>query len=123
MNVALWVVQSVLALAFLAAGAMKVSQPVSKLRANMAWVDSVGQPGVKAIGSLEFLGGLGLILPAALKVAVFLTPSAAIGLALTMAGAILLHIRRNEPAQILPALVLLLMLAFVVWGRLGPYQF
>jgi hypothetical protein len=102
---------------------MKVSQPISKLRDKMAWVDSVGQSGVKTIGSLEFLGGLGLVLPAAIKVAVILTPLAAIGLALTMVGAILLHIKRSEPAHIFPSLVLLLMLAFVVWGRLGPYQF
>ena len=123
MNVALWIVQSVLALGFLAAGVMKTSQPISKLRTNMAWVDSVGQPGVKTIGSLEFLGGIGLVLPAAFKVAVFLTPLAAIGLAITMFGAILLHLKRSEPAQSIPALVLLLLLAFVVWGRLGPYQF
>jgi uncharacterized membrane protein YphA (DoxX/SURF4 family) len=123
MNVALWIVQSVLALAFVAAGVMKTCLPISKLRTNMAWVDTVGQPGVKTIGSLEFLGGLGLVLPAALKVAVILTPLAAIGLALTMVGAILLHIKRGEPAQTIPSLVLLLMLAFVVWGRLGPYQF
>lgn len=38
MNIALWVVQVLLALAFLAAGAMKASQPVENLKKNMGWV-------------------------------------------------------------------------------------
>lgn len=64
MNIALWIVASVLALAFLAAGLMKISQPQEKLAASgMAWTEGFNSGAVKAIGLAEVLGALGLVLP------------------------------------------------------------
>ena len=122
MNIALWVVQILLALAFAAAGFMKVSQPLEKLSVRMGWVHSVGERGVRTIGILEILGAIGLILPIALHILPWLTPIAAIGLVLTMIGAAILHVRRNEMAGVAPTIVLLLLAAFIVWGRfaVGP---
>jgi len=62
-NVFLWIVAGLLALAFLGAGAMKLSQPREKLAASMGWVNDFSAPMVKTIGALEVLGALGLILP------------------------------------------------------------
>src|SRR6266540_3214215 len=63
-NVVVWVVQVLLAVAFLGAGAMKVSQPRQRLATNMGWVEDYSDTGVKTVGALEVLAALGLILPA-----------------------------------------------------------
>ena len=64
MNVVIWVVQVALGLAFILAGFMKATQPREKLTERMTWVEDYSGPQVKLIGSIEVLGGLGLILPA-----------------------------------------------------------
>ena len=43
MNIALWIVQGLLAVAFLMAGGMKLTQPKERLVANMAWVEDFSQ--------------------------------------------------------------------------------
>ena len=117
MNIALWVVQILLALAFGIAGIMKVSQPIDWLEARMGWVKSVGPRGVRLIGSLEILGAIGLILPAVTGILPWLTPLAATGLVLTMIGAMITHGRRGEYSQIGMNVVLLLLALFVAYGR------
>ena len=124
MNVTLWIIASVLAVAFLLAGLMKLAQPKEKLAASgMAWTGDFSDGAVKAIGAVEVLGALGLILPAALGIAPVLTPLAATGLALTMLGAAVVHARRKENQMIGANVVLLVLAAVVAWGRFGPYAF
>ncbi|MGW8970657.1 DoxX family protein [Streptomyces platensis] len=124
MNITLWIITSVLALAFLAAGLMKISQPREKLAASgMAWAEDFSPGSVRAIGAVEALGALGLILPAALGIAPALAAWAALGLAATMLGAAAVHLRRKEAKAIPVNLVLLLLAAVVAWGRFGPYAF
>ncbi|MFE3760381.1 DoxX family protein [Streptomyces sp. NPDC059104] len=124
MNTALWVVSSVLALAFLAAGLMKISQPREKLAASgMAWTADFSPGAVKTVGAVEVLGAVGLIVPAALGVAPALAAWAALGLAATMLGATVLHLRRKEATALPVALLLLGLAAVVAWGRFGPYAF
>ncbi|MGW2202048.1 DoxX family protein [Streptomyces sp. NPDC001774] len=124
MNTILWVITGVLALMFLAAGLMKISQPREKLAASgMAWTADFSPGTVKAIGAVEVLGALGLILPAALGIAPALTAWAALGLAATMLGATVLHLRRKEAKALPIALVLLVLAAEVAWGRFGPHAF
>jgi uncharacterized membrane protein YphA (DoxX/SURF4 family) len=117
MNIALWVLQILLALAFGMAGIMKVSQPIDKLETRMGWVKSVGPRGVRLIGSLEVLGAIGLILPAITGILPWLTPLAAACLALTMIGAMIVHGRRGEYSQIGVNVVLLLLTLLVAYGR------
>ena len=117
MNIALWVVQILLAIAFGLAGIMKVTQPIDRLETRMGWVKSVGPGGVRLIGSLEILGAIGLILPAVTGILPWLTPVAASCLALTMIGAIITHGRRGEYSQIGINIVLLLLTLFVAYGR------
>ena len=118
MDTALWVVQGLLAFAFVMAGAMKIMQPKAKLKENMDWVEDFSETQVKGIGVLEVLGAVGIILPMLLGVLEILTPLAALGLALVVLGAIVTHIRRNEMPMIAPPVVLLALSAFVVFGRL-----
>ncbi|MFC8349649.1 DoxX family protein [Streptomyces sp. NPDC057280] len=124
MNIALWIIAGILGAACLAGGAQKLVQPRKKLAAaGYGWVDDFGDGGVKAIGALEVLAGLGLILPAALDIAPVLVPIAATGLVLLMIGAALTHLRRHEAQAIVVNAVLLAVAAFVAWGRFGPYSF
>ncbi|MER6154840.1 DoxX family protein [Streptomyces sp. NPDC001868] len=124
MNVTLWIIASLLAAAFLAAGLMKTIQPKEKLAASgMDWVDSFSPGMVKTIGALEALGAVGLILPAVLDIAPVLVPLAATGLAVTMVGAAVFHLRRGETKETVPSVVLLILAVVVAWGRFGPYAF
>ncbi len=117
MNIVLWVVQVLLALAFIAAGSLKASQSAEKLKKNMGWVEDVNPGSVKLIGILEILGGLGLILPAVTHILPWLTPVAAIGLAIIMVGAVVIHLRRNEMAVLGAPVVLLILSLLIVYGR------
>ena len=117
MGIALWVVQGLLAVAFLGAGGAKLTQPKEKLAKNMAWVEDFSQGTVRLIGALEVLGAVGLVLPGLIGVLPWLTPLAALGLVLTMAGAILTHLRRRENSAITVPVVLLVLAAFVAYGR------
>jgi uncharacterized membrane protein YphA (DoxX/SURF4 family) len=122
MNVVLWVVAGLLALAFLAAGLMKATQPKEKLAGNgLTWVEDFSAGAVRGIGLVEVLGAVGLVLPPLVDVAPVLAPLAATGLALTMVGAIVVHVRRHE--SFVPALVLLVLSAFVAVCRFGPVAF
>ncbi|MCD0449825.1 DoxX family protein [Actinocorallia sp. API 0066] len=124
MNVALWIVAGILAALFAAAGLMKAVQPKEKLAASgLAWVEDWPAWSVTAIGVVEVLGAVGLILPALVDVATILVPLAAAGLAVTMVGALVIHVRRKE-TQPLPVNALLLIASvFVAWGRFGPHAF
>lgn len=105
MVIALWIVNALLALAFIAAGAMKSARPKAALAASgMAWTEDFGGGSVKLIGIAEVLGGLGLILPLLTGIAPILTPIAATALAVIMIGAVVVHVRRKESAT--PSLVL-----------------
>jgi uncharacterized membrane protein len=77
--------------------------------------------GVRTIGVLEILGGVGLLLPAVTGVATVLVPLAAVGLALLMVGAAATHRRRGELPMIGINAVLLLLAVVVAWARSGPY--
>jgi uncharacterized membrane protein YphA (DoxX/SURF4 family) len=124
MNVVLWIIASVLAAAFLAAGLMKATQPKEQLAARgMGWTEDYSAGAVKTIGVLEVLAAIGLILPAVLDIAPVFVPLAALGLVLTMIGAAVVHARRKEYQGIVVNVVILILAALVVWGRFGPYSF
>lgn len=124
MNVVLWIIAGLLAAAMLGSGLMKLTQPKEKLAAaGMAWTEDFSAGTVKLIAGLEVLGAVGLILPALLDIAPILVPIAATGLAIIMAGAVVVHVRRKEGPNTLPSLILLILAVIVAWGRFGPYSF
>jgi uncharacterized membrane protein YphA (DoxX/SURF4 family) len=122
MNAIIWILQILLALAFLAAGLTKISQPRQKLASTMGWVEDFSDPAVRTIGALEVLGALGLLLPALTGMATVLVPIAAVGLAVLMIGAAGTHRRRGELPMIGINAVLLLLAVVVAWARFGPYS-
>lgn len=116
MNTLAWILSGLLAAVFIAAGGMKLSSGRTKLLENpkMGWVNDFSDTQVRAIGAVEVLGGIGVILPWLLDIARVLTPLAALGLALTMVGAIVVHARRGELKEALPVNGALLVLAGAV---------
>jgi uncharacterized membrane protein YphA (DoxX/SURF4 family) len=123
MNLVVWILAGVLAVAFLGAGLTKLIQPKEKLATNMGWVEDFSPGTIKLIGALEVLAAIGLVLPAALDIVPVLVPLAAVGLVALMIGAVLTHARRREMPLIAVNLVLLALAAVIVWGRFGPYSF
>jgi uncharacterized membrane protein YphA (DoxX/SURF4 family) len=124
MNVALWIVQGVLAAFFGAGGVVKATRDRKRLFDDgMTWVEDFSAGGVKAIAVLEILAAIGLILPAVTGIAPVLTPMAAVGLGLLMAGAAVVHFRRGEIPYIGVTLALMAVALLVAWGRFGPYAF
>ncbi len=124
MNIALWTVAGLLALAYVAGGLLKVVLSKQRIResggASAAWTDDVSPARIKTIGVLEILGGLGLVLPGVTGIAPELVPLAALGLAMIMVGAAVTRISRREYRLLVPDLAYLVLIAFVLWGRLGP---
>jgi uncharacterized membrane protein YphA (DoxX/SURF4 family) len=124
MNLALWIVAIVLAVVFAGSALMKLLVPKDKLATSgQGWAQDVSSTNIRLIGFVEILGAIGIVLPAAMHIAPILVPLAAIGLALVMVGAAVVHARRNEPLNIAVNVVLIALAIFVAWGRFGPYSF
>jgi len=85
---------------------------------QVPWLSAVPQDLIIFIGVCEFLGGVGLILPAVTGVKPKLTPFAAIGLTLVMILAAVFHIVRGEYNFVLLNVVLGGVAAFIAYGRL-----
>lgn len=97
MNLVLWVLTGLLAAVMLGAGLLKLTRPKDKLAASgQAWVEDYSAGAVKAIGALEVLAALGLVLPAVLGIATIFVPLAAAGIVALMIGAAATHARRGE---------------------------
>ena len=119
MNVALWIVSGLLAAVYLAAGGIKVVRPREELAAsgNLDWMKDSSDGAVKAIGAVEILGALGLVLPWLTGIATVLTPLAAVGLVIVQIGAMRVHLVRKETKPLPANVILLLLAAFVAVGR------
>lgn len=118
MNIALWIIQGILAAMFAMTGAMKSTQPIDKLlKSGVTWADRFSLTIVRIIGISELLGALGLILPWLLNIVHVLTPVAASGLAFVQLLAIFHHAKHKERKAIVFNIVLLSLAAFVAYGR------
>jgi hypothetical protein len=125
MDLALWIIAGLLAVVFLAAGSIKLLIPYDRLAMapGAGWVNDFSPGFVKALGSVEILGAIGLILPAALGIAPILVPLAAVGLATIMVGAAIVSSRRREAMHAVLNLSYFGLAVFVAWGRFGPESF
>jgi uncharacterized membrane protein YphA (DoxX/SURF4 family) len=100
MNLALWIIAIVLAVAFAASGLMKQFVPKDKLvTSGQGWAQDFRPTSTRLIELAEILGAIGLVLPAAV------------------------HARRKEAPMIAMNVVLLVLAVVVAWGRFGPYSF
>lgn len=124
MNIGLWTVQVLWGVFFCITGFGKIMcyRPDVwnlTLHQPVAWFSAVPQGLFVFIGVCEFLGGVGLLLPAMTGVKPELTPFAAIGLTLVMILAAAFHVVRGEFSLFLPInLVFGGGAAFIAYGRL-----
>jgi uncharacterized membrane protein YphA (DoxX/SURF4 family) len=114
MNIALWVLQILLATLFLWHGWLFVAPPAELLEIMNArftpWFRSF-------VGVAELLAAIGLILPNLTRVHAWLTPLAATGLMLVTLSATALHLARGETATALTTAVLFVLTGIVAYGR------
>lgn len=112
-NVLLWVIQVLLAALFLFAGGMKLVLPIEALAGPVAL------PGwfLRFIGVAEVAGALGLILPGIFRIRRELTPLAAAGLTIIMAGATVITFVGGAIVPALIPAVVGLLLVLVARGR------
>src|SRR5260370_17587143 len=103
MNIALWVVQAVLALAFIAAGSMKVfAYEKYKAMSEKNGPLDLGRGLVTFIGLSELAGSIGIVLPMAANVAPWLSLIAALGLATAMLAAVVCPLPLAHPPTVPP---------------------
>ena len=116
-NIALWVVQAMLALFFLVAGSVKSFRPIDKLARRIRWVKDVPVWFVRFVGACEVAGAVGLILPAATSILPRLTIAAGAALVVVMASASLFHLTRREYRGAVATAAMMPVALFVTYGR------
>jgi uncharacterized membrane protein YphA (DoxX/SURF4 family) len=113
-HVLLWIAQVLLAALFLFAGVMKLVMPIEQMQQGPMVL-----PGafLRFIGVCETLGAIGLILPSLLRIRPALTPLAAAGLVVIMAGATTLTLTAGMGAGAAVPFIVGIVAASIAWGR------
>ena len=95
----------------------------TKMQPAMQRMGTAARPLLTFIALCAFLGGVGIILPAATGILTWITPVAAALLALMMLLAVGFHLACRETPNIIPGLILFALAAFVAYGRwvLAPF--
>ena len=121
MNMVLWVLQALLALAFFAHGCLLLFPPasiVAQMNASLPrWFQLF-------IGVAEILAAVGLTLPGLTRIQPWLVSAAAAGLMIVMICATVFHLARGEVTSAITTVVLLAMATFVAYMRwqVAPIQ-
>jgi uncharacterized membrane protein YphA (DoxX/SURF4 family) len=114
MNVLLWVLQALLAVAFLTHGWLFLFPPAEMVDLMNAVIPPVFR---MLIGVAEVLAAVGLTLPGITRVMPWLIPWAAAGLMIVMLGATILHGMRGEVGSAITTAVLFIVATFVAYVR------
>lgn len=114
LNHVLWGVQAFLALFFLGAGAPKL---LGRGLERWTGFSDLSRPLVVFVGLAEFLGAAGLVLPMASGVLPWLTPLAAVGLAIIVLMAAGFHLRADERLEALETTLWASIAAGIAIGR------
>ena len=116
-EVALWAGQGLLASMFLKAGTTKLVKPIPELEEKFGFPKVLGGPMTRFIGASEVAGGLGAVLPAATRIAPWLTPIAAGALGAVMLLASGYHLGRREISYLKMPIMLGALAGLVAIGR------
>lgn len=114
MNIVVWILQILLALAFLAHGWLFLSPPAELLDQMNA---SLPRWFTLFLGVAEVLAAVGLILPGVTRILPGLVAWAAAGIMVVTASATVYHVARGEISSAAITLVLFCMAAFVAYMR------
>ena len=113
-SIFLWVLQFLLAAAYLAHGWLLLSPPVHLVELIKASIPTALRI---FLGVAEVAAAAGLTLPGLTRIAPWLTPLAAAGLIPIMIGATVLHLMRGEFSSAATTAVLLVLVSFVAYMR------
>ena len=117
MNVVLWVLQALAALVYAASGVMKVFM-FDKVSGDVPSFGALPREVWMALGILELVCVVGLIVPSALQWRPMLTVVAAAALAVESIVFIRVHVRYHEMPSVIMSAVLGLLMAFIAYGRM-----
>ena len=117
MNILLWVLQAFAALVYGSSGVMKVFL-FDRVSKDVPSFGAMPRKVWTALGLLELVCTLGIIIPDALRWQPQLTVVAAAALAVESLVFVGVHVKYREPAPIIMSAVLGLLMAFVAYGRL-----
>jgi hypothetical protein len=117
MNTTLWVVQGILTAFFIYASLSKLLQTKEQQIKRIPEMSHLTGLQVKLIGLAELAGAIGITAPLLLGVCPILTPIAGVGLASVMFSATIFHVAIKSYKAIGFTVVLMLMAAFVAYGR------
>jgi uncharacterized membrane protein YphA (DoxX/SURF4 family) len=114
MNIVLWVLQVLLALAFLAHGCLLLFPPAAMVEQMNASLPRWFQ---LFLGAAEVLAAVGLTLPGFTRIHPWLVSCAAAGIMIVMISATIFHLIRGEVSSAITTVVLLAMATFVAYVR------
>jgi len=116
MNIALWIIQILLAALFAFAGGMKLISPIEEMTKQMA------MPGwfLRFIGVAEVAGAIGLVVPWLVGIRPILMPLAAAALAIIMIGAVVVTLMSGDVLSALIPFVVGILLGWVAYCRWRP---
>jgi uncharacterized membrane protein YphA (DoxX/SURF4 family) len=117
MNILLWILQGLAALLYTASGVMKVFM-FDKISKDVPSFGAMPREAWAALGILELICVIGLIVPGALHWHPKLTVVAAAVLAIESLVFIWVHVKYGEIPPIIMSAVLGLLMAFVAYGRI-----
>jgi uncharacterized membrane protein YphA (DoxX/SURF4 family) len=119
MDLLIWILSIALATIYVVAGTSKLVAPRERLLVvpGMGWVGDVPMARVRLVGVLEIAGAIGIIVPWATGILIWLTPLAAWGLAAVQVGGIWTHLSRGERENLWFNVLLLVAAVVVAIGR------
>jgi len=121
MNIALWVVQILLALIYGSAAFRKLFQ-LEKMRADQEWARRSSDGYIRFVATSQLLGVAGMLFPIPTDIFPWLTPLAAIGFCIIQILGAQWHIRLKEYNILSVNLFLLALSLFVAIGRWGLFS-
>ena len=114
MNIALWILQVLLAAQFLWHGWLFVAPPAEMVEMMNSFIT----PEFRIfIGAAELLAAAGLILPGVTRFLPWLTTWAAVGLMIVVGSATVVHLSRGETGNAVYTAVLFVLVTFVAYMR------
>lgn len=117
MHLLLWILQALTALLYTASGVMKLFL-FDTISADVPSFGALPRQAWMALGVMELICAVGLILPAALQWRPGLTVLAAIVLALESVVFVWVHVQYRETAPIIMSGALGLIMTFIAYGRM-----
>lgn len=117
LNASLWVAQTLVFIAFVLIGWMKLFKPIPELAAMWPWTGQLPVVIVRVLAVIDIAGGVGIFIPALMRIKPDLTVAAATGCMVLQICAMTFHISRGEIGVIPFNVIFLALSIFILWGR------